>query len=94
MFDIPQKGAIEAGKDADLVLVDTTETSEISGAALHSKCDWTPFEGHDAVFPEWTMVRGTVVYERGDALADDATPQEDVFYDHQARTSAARTASG
>ncbi|MCJ0619994.1 dihydroorotase [Haloarcula hispanica] len=83
VFDIPQKGAIEAGKDADLVLVDTTETSEISGAALHSKCDWTPFEGHDAVFPEWTMVRGTVVYERGDALADDATPQEDVFYDHQ-----------
>ncbi|AEM58289.1 dihydroorotase [Haloarcula hispanica N601] len=83
VFDIPQKGAIEAGKDADLVLVDTIETSEISGAALHSKCDWTPFEGHDAVFPEWTMVRGTVVYERGDALADDATPQEDVFYDHQ-----------
>ncbi len=33
VFDIPQKGAIEAGKDADLVLVDTTETSEISGAA-------------------------------------------------------------
>ena len=83
VFDIPQKGAIEAGKDADLVLVDTTETSDISGEALHSKCDWTPFEGYDAVFPEWTMVRGTVVYERGDALADDATPQEDVFYDHQ-----------
>jgi len=82
VFDIPQKGAIEAGKDADLVLVDTTETSEINGEALHSKCDWTPFEGRDAVFPEWTMVRGTVVYERGDALADDATPQEDVFYDH------------
>ncbi|MDQ2073440.1 dihydroorotase [Haloarcula sp. H-GB4] len=84
VFDIPQKGAIEAGKDADLVLVDTTETSAISGATLHSKCDWTPFEGHDAVFPEWTMVRGTVVYERGDVLeADDSTAQEDVFYDHQ-----------
>ncbi|EMA20152.1 dihydroorotase [Haloarcula argentinensis] len=84
VFDLPQKGAIEAGKDADLVLVDTTETSEISGAALHSKCDWTPFEGYDAVFPEWTMVRGAVVYERGDALdAADTTAQEDVFYDHQ-----------
>jgi len=82
VFDIPQKGAIEVGMDADLVLVDTTETSEINGEGLHSKCDWTPFEGRDAVFPEWTMVRGTVVYERGDALADDATPQEDVFYDH------------
>ena len=84
VFDIPQKGAIEAGKDADLVLVDTTETTEVHGDALHSKCDWTPFEGYDAVFPEWTMVRGTVVYERGDALeSDDTTPQEDVFYDHQ-----------
>jgi len=84
VFGLPQKGAIEAGKDADLVLVDTTETSEINGEALHSKCNWTPFEGREAVFPEWTMVRGTVVYERGEALdADDATPQEDVFYDHQ-----------
>ncbi|GGK55634.1 dihydroorotase [Haloarcula sebkhae] len=84
VFGLPQKGAIEAGKDADLVLVDTTETSEISGETLHSKRGWTPFEGRDAVFPEWTMVRGVVVYERGDALdADDSAAQEDVFYDHQ-----------
>ncbi|MBV0903800.1 dihydroorotase [Haloarcula salina] len=81
VFDLPQKGAIEAGRDADLVLVDTTETTAVRGETLHSKCDWTPFEGFDAVFPEWTMVRGTVVYERGDALGDGG--EEDVFYDHQ-----------
>ncbi|WP_424000880.1 dihydroorotase [Haloarcula salina] len=81
VFDLPQKGEIEAGRDADLVLVDTTETTAVRGEALHSKCDWTPFEGFDAVFPEWTMVRGAVVYERGDALGDGG--EEDVFYDHQ-----------
>ncbi len=73
VFDIPQKGAIEPGKDADLVLVDTTETTEISADDRHTDCGWTPFEGFDAVFPEWTMVRGTTVFERD--------PDGDVFYD-------------
>jgi len=74
LFDVPQKGAIEPGKDADLVLVDTTETTEIRAEERHTECGWTPFEGFDAVFPEWTMVRGTTVYERD--------PEGDVFYDH------------
>jgi len=64
VFDIPQKGAIEPGRDADLVLVDTTETTEIRAEQRHTDCGWTPFEGFDAVFPEWTMVRGTTVYDR------------------------------
>jgi len=72
VFDIPQKGAIEPGNDADLVLVDTTETTEIRAADRHTACGWTPFEGFEAVFPEWTMVRGTIVYERD--------TEEDVFY--------------
>ncbi|MBV0924394.1 dihydroorotase [Halomicroarcula limicola] len=75
VFDVPQKGAIEPGKDADLVLVDTTETTEIRGEALHTDCGWTPFEGFEGIFPEWTMVRGTTVYERDS--------DEDVFYGHQ-----------
>jgi dihydroorotase len=75
VFDVPQKGAVEPGKDADLVLVDTTETTAIRAADRHTDCGWTPFEGFEAVFPEWTMVRGTVVYERD--------PEGDVFYDHR-----------
>ena len=74
VFGVLQKGAIEPGRDADLVLVDTTETTEIRADERHTDCGWTPFEGFEAVFPEWTMVRGTTVYER------DA--EEDVFYDH------------
>jgi len=77
VFDLPQKGRIEAGADADLVLVDLGDDVEISADELHTACGWTPFEGFAAVFPEWTMVRGTTVYERH--------PDGDVFYDHQGR---------
>ncbi len=66
LFDLPRKGRIEAGRDADLVLVDPDEPREITAERLHSKCDWTPFEGRRGVFPEWTMVRGEIVYENGE----------------------------
>ncbi|QLD89377.1 dihydroorotase [Natronomonas salina] len=65
IFDLPRKGRIEEGRDADLVLVDPEERVQIRGEKLHSKCGWTPFEGRQAVFPELTMVRGTVVYHDG-----------------------------
>jgi dihydroorotase len=64
VFDLPRKGRVEAGKDADLVCVAPDAAREIRGDELHSKAGWTPFEGWMGVFPEWTMVRGTVVYER------------------------------
>ncbi len=62
-FGLDRKGRIAAGYDADLVLVDLDDAEEISGDELHSKCDWTPFEGWEAVFPELTVVGGTVVYD-------------------------------
>jgi dihydroorotase len=73
VFDLPQKGRIEAGKDADLVLFDPDATREIRGEQLHSKAGWTPFEGWDGIFPEWTMVRGKMVYRNdGDEEFGDA----------------------
>jgi dihydroorotase len=63
IFDLSDKGRIEAGRDADLVLVDPDASREIRGDDLHSKCGWTPFEGMAGVFPELTMVRGTVVWD-------------------------------
>jgi dihydroorotase len=64
IFDLPRKGRVEEGYDADLVLVDPDRPREIRGDDLHSKCGWTPFEGWTGVFPELTVVRGQVVYER------------------------------
>ena len=71
IFDLPRKGRIEVGRDADLVLVDETNSVPIRGEKLHSKCGWTPFEGFRGVFPELTMVRGTVVYYDGEFAEAD-----------------------
>jgi len=65
-FGLARKGTIAAGNDADLVLVDPESSREIRAADLHTKCDWTPFEGWDGIFPEWTMVRGEMVFDRDD----------------------------
>jgi dihydroorotase len=75
VFDLPRKGRVEAGRDADLVLV-PDDTRPIRAADLHSKCEWTPFEGMPGVFPEWTMVRGTVVYaDSGSDLPAGLAPE-------------------
>ena len=63
-FDLDAKGRIEVGRDADLVLVDPDNPQEIRGDDIHSKSGWTPFAGRRGVFPERTLVRGQVVYER------------------------------
>ncbi|MFB6123322.1 MAG: dihydroorotase [Haloferacaceae archaeon] len=70
IFDLPRKGAVAEGKDADLALYDVDEVRDVRAADLHSKCEWTPFEGFDGVFPEWTMVRGRVVYDAEAGFAD------------------------
>jgi dihydroorotase len=64
VFDLPDKGRVAEGNDADLVLVDTTNTRPVRADSLHTNCDWTPFEEWEAVFPELTLVRGEVAYER------------------------------
>lgn len=84
IFDLPQKGRVDVENDADLVLVDPEASLEIRGESLHANCGWTPFEGRQGVFPELTLVRGTVVYERdgkggetfGDAIGRNARRSE------------------
>jgi dihydroorotase len=79
VFNLPQKGRIEVGNDADLVLVDPDATREIRGETLHSKAGWTPFEGWQGVFPQWTMVRGEMVYRAGgfgDSVGENVRSQE------------------
>jgi dihydroorotase len=63
IFGLSSKGSIEIGKDADLVIVDPKAISRINADRLHSRADWTPYEGREAIFPEMTMVRGVVVYD-------------------------------
>lgn len=63
IFGLKSKGRIEAGRDADLVLVDPKSAREIRADRLHSRADWTPYEGKVAIFPQMTILRGKVVYD-------------------------------
>lgn len=63
IFGLASKGSIETGKDADLVIVDPKAISKINADRLHSRAEWTPFQGKDAIFPQMTIVRGSAVYD-------------------------------
>jgi dihydropyrimidinase len=45
LFGLRDKGAIDAGKDADLVLFDPSVTRTIHQSDLHHTSDFTPYEG-------------------------------------------------
>jgi dihydroorotase len=66
LFGLP-KGRIEEGRDADLLLVDLSRAEPVRAAALHSKCGWTCFEGHKAVFPSAVLLRGEEALAEGRA---------------------------
>jgi dihydroorotase len=63
IFGLANKGSIETGKDADLVIVDPKSISQINADRLHSRAEWTPFQGKNAIFPQITIVQGSVVYD-------------------------------
>jgi dihydropyrimidinase len=65
LFGLPSKGAIEVGRDADLVLFDPAASPSIRQADLHHTSDFTPYEGRavaGAVLQ--TLVRGRPAGER------------------------------
>jgi dihydropyrimidinase/allantoinase len=63
----PQKGNIEIGADADLVVVDMKKEKTVTADLLHSKQKYSLFEGRR--FKGWpilTIVRGVVVADDGE----------------------------
>jgi dihydropyrimidinase len=61
----PRKGAIAAGSDADITIMDPTRRGKITAAELH-ETDYTPWEGHDIfAWPAMTILRGQVKVENG-----------------------------
>jgi dihydropyrimidinase len=65
LFGFAKKGAIEAGRDADIVLFDLSARRTIRAEDLHHTSDYTPYEGLD--------VAGAVrsVFVRGRAVVSD-----------------------
>jgi len=66
LFRIENRGFIEKGYYADIVLIDLKKPQEVNKKNILSKCKWSPFEGH--IFKSTithTFVNGTLVYDNG-----------------------------
>ena len=62
----PQKGTIQEGSDADLVIVDMDLEQKVTPELLQSHADYTIYDGWKLKgWPILTMVRGRVVMEEG-----------------------------
>ncbi|HKF65224.1 MAG TPA: amidohydrolase family protein, partial [Vicinamibacterales bacterium] len=62
----PQKGAIQPGSDADLVLIDPAVRKTIALADLHADADYSIWEGFACQgYPMMTILRGKVIVEHG-----------------------------
>jgi dihydropyrimidinase len=62
----PQKGAIQPGSDADLVLIDPAVRKTIALADLHADADYSIWEGFACQgYPVMTILRGKVIVEHG-----------------------------
>lgn len=65
-YKIPNKGKIEVGYDADLILVDLDNYHPVLREEVLSKCGWNPFEGWELTgWPQYTIVGGKVAYAQG-----------------------------
>jgi len=66
----PRKGALAIGSDADIVLLDPRTRRVLRKEDLH-ETDYSPWEGHEvAAWPSMTVLRGKVVVENGQFLAN------------------------
>jgi dihydropyrimidinase len=62
----PQKGAIQPGSDADLVLIDPARKKTITLGDLHADSDYSIWEGFTwQGYPVMTILRGKVIVEDG-----------------------------
>ena len=63
------KGLMKPGYDADILFFDPKNMTKIKSKYLHTACDWTPYEGMDAVFPGMTLSRGSVIWDGDQIIA-------------------------
>jgi dihydropyrimidinase len=67
----PRKGTIAVGSDADLVIFDPTRELTITADRMHSRSDYTIYEGETVTgAPETVLVRGEVVVQDGELAVE------------------------
>ncbi|MCX6684926.1 MAG: dihydroorotase [Methanoregula sp.] len=69
VLGIPRTG-FSVGDRADFAIYPKIP-GPITTEMLHSKCDWTPFEGHMALFPKTVIMGGKIVYHDGEFFTPD-----------------------
>jgi dihydropyrimidinase len=71
VFGMPEKGTLEPGTDADVVVFDPDESYTITHEDNESKADFSIYEGREVTGRVTkTFVRGNLVADRGEVVAD------------------------
>ena len=69
VFGLADKGRLEVGADADIVIVDLEREEVITDDEVLSKCGWTPYAGRRTRGSVTTTIsRGDVVYRDGQVI--------------------------
>jgi dihydroorotase len=69
VFHLADKGRLEVGADADVVIVDLDEEMEIRDEMVLSKCGWTPYAGRNVRgVVKTTISRGEIVFDNGQVI--------------------------
>lgn len=71
VFGLYEKGTLEVGKDADLVVIDMNEKTFLRNGELKTKCNWTIFNGtecHGKI--KQVYLRGKLVNDNGNIIAE------------------------
>ena len=69
LFKIKNRGFIETGYQADLILVDPNHPETVKKETLLYKCGWSPMEGHTFQHRiETTWVNGEKVWDQGQLM--------------------------
>jgi len=71
IFNIPHKGKIAEGMDADFVVVDMKKEGRINPVEFKTKAKYSPFKGFKVKgMPVMTIVNGNVVMDRGEIFGN------------------------
>ena len=80
MYEIPNRGFIRKGYQADLVLVRPDSEWTVTTDCILSKCKWSPLEGHTFNWKvEKTFANGHLLYNNGEI--DESYRGQELFFE-------------
>ena len=81
LFQIPNRGYIKKGFQADLVLVNLNNPWTVTKSNILYKCGWSPFEGQEfSAQIKATFVNGVKVYEDGQIIEPASNPAQKLIF--------------